>query len=534
MVVLVALIALAYVLPRVAAYGGVQRTAFFRFADGAEHLLRLDKLSKLSRLDEQKKRAVLQAIKDGVVRPHRSEHRPDGVYRVASLWAGRLGVLSLWTTQLTNGLFSVILVLGIVGLGARLGGLTVGLWGALLAVLCPALVGASWYFAVDYPLAAMVVFGLFLLQRTRGLTCWWACALFALWSSLGLCVKMSYAIYLAGPGVWALVTGLRGGKGRAAVVISALVIAAGSVALALQLQGSSLQTVLELARYHALPDEAMGTIQPLTWAWVAAVMLLAADNFPLPLLLLAAPGLVLLHVRRHARGNGLLLAMVWGTYLLLTLGSHKLERYGLPLYPVLCLLTAWWAVTVIPERWRGAALAGLLAAYLGVLGLAHHHPPPWLFNEPDKTLQPWMIDQPLPGQAWLDDLGPHPSVEGCQLRPALEAVGRLAHLDADDPVVGIAPVWPAPDKSPLYLNIATHAIPHIRDRIIEDIHRLNPDVALPRSVIVVHAPGDDPRAIVPRLKLRRSSEVVLPCEEGSRVLTVALYRAPAGPSRGRQ
>jgi hypothetical protein len=69
---------------------------------------------------------------------------------------------------------------------------------------------------------------------------------------------------------------------------------------------------------------ALPLLTPLTWRWFSSMGRFMVQSFPRPLLLLALPGLVLLHHRGRLAWT--LLASFWGTLLLLTLMANKMER----------------------------------------------------------------------------------------------------------------------------------------------------------------------------------------------------------------
>ena len=367
---LLLLVLLASVVPRVVAFRGISRTAALSFFDTVGHL---SNATKLARLHSHGRAHTVD-------RELINESRwPPGVYHISRLWIGPLGPLSLWTTQLTNLLFGVILLAAVAGLGARLFSVRAGLWGALLCALCPGLAAASWYYSQDFPLAAMVLVGLFLLHRSRGFSRWGETLLFGLWSALGLWIKFNYAIYLGPPALVVLVLGLLRGPARHMPLLRVACGAALAAATALLL-GLPLGTLWSTFMTHlwaSNPDALMYPegLKPLGFKWAVANLAFSAMAFPLPLLVLTVPALVMLHQRSQRARLAMVLAFLWGNYLILTLMAVKMERYMLPLYPVLCLLTAWWATSLQSRAWRRAALAAVTALYCVVLVMTHRQSP---------------------------------------------------------------------------------------------------------------------------------------------------------------
>jgi hypothetical protein len=420
-----------YVVPRAVALRGVSMTSHLRFIDMFYHLNRLDLMVKRNSLDPQQIADPYFARFPDQLEPLDFARWPKGVLHLAALWSGNFGPHSIWTTQLTNLVFTVILVVGVILLGRAMGGTRIGLWGAALVLLCPGLVAHSWYFSLDYPLIAMTIVGCYLLWETRGFTRPWACLALGLWSGLALFVKVSYVLYLAGPSVASLVLGLR----RPAMRLRAAGLATGAIVLTLGLGfaltgGRPLQLWSELGFHLSDAVERTGLpfklVEPWTVRWALTNAHFAVANFPWPLLLLALPGLLLAHVRsRPLPARWLLLTLFWATYLILTLMPNKMERYVQPLYPLLCLLSVWWVTVLIPRRWQTVGLLWITTTFGAVLWVAHLRPTPWLPEDSSHREVGWMHEIGMPGQEVLAGLRRKTYHQACQLAPLLKGMQAL-------------------------------------------------------------------------------------------------------------
>ena len=164
--ILAGVVLAALLLPRLWALRGVSLTSDLRFADSLSHLLNLDRLTRAYTLDAAQLADPFLVEHPGVLKLNNLANWPPGVYHVAFPAAAIFGTMSIWTTQLVNLLFYGVLLVGVFGLGRLLGGWRVGFWAALLTTLCPALVAASWYFTIDFPLVGMAAVGLLLLWFT--------------------------------------------------------------------------------------------------------------------------------------------------------------------------------------------------------------------------------------------------------------------------------------------------------------------------------------------------------------------------------
>ena len=498
-VVLVAAIFAAVVVPRVLALHDVTMTASLGFEDVNNHLLNLDLSHRLSQLDEQQlsdpylNRNMVDLLH---LNP---EGWPPGVYTVARPWVGLLGPLSVWTTQLTNLVFWAVLLLGVFGLGWRMAGVRFGLWAALLTALCPGLVAASWYFTLDFPLAAMTTVGLLLLWLTNGFGRWRWCLAFAAWSAAGVLVKPPYAMHMVLPTLLVLGLGLWRGPGRWRRVGLGAGTAALSLLLIWLIQPEVLRGIAQEVWIHTTvppPEENIDfefiTVQPWSLHGILAVPVFVAMKLPHVLLLLALPGLVLAHIRRwRLPCRPALLAFCWGTYVILTLLVHRQGRYCLPLYPVICLLTVWWVHTLVSRRWRTRVMVLVTAAYCATLWLDHRAPQEWPWHA--RWFAPLVgsgyHEMRMPGAADLDRLRAHTFHQECDLRPVIKQTVALARADGSRLTLGVGTAM-TDFHSSEYLALMVRQV--IRDRLVTWIdHKWHTRKPPPSTVVFLHPPGFD-------------------------------------------
>ena len=413
-----------YIIPRGLWFQGLEEVHPLHFKQLSGHLTNLDRVSKYKRSHTFSGRELDVYFKQT---PEMFRENPIGwpvgVYRVASIWAHRLGLLSLWTTQLTHAFFSIILAAGLLGLGAAMGSARAGGWAVLLTFLCPPLFGSTWFFNLDYPLTAMVAMGLLLLWHTRRFTHPCYCLAFGVWSGLGLLVKLTYPLYLLLPLLLVIAGGLAC-RGKRLRVLSNLLLSSLAVSLVyLPQQGMppSLlwQHLLLFIKSGAASSGASSMIPPWTLEWFLAGPGLALMAYPGVLLALALPGLVMLHCRGRAPLplRGALLGFFWGGYLLITLLDHKLERQLHPLYPMLCLVTAWSVLARVPRRWQTVALLWIAVSYAAVLSLMHERPAPWSAGSQSLIAQQGRYDLRLPSRAELNRLRRREQEPSCSKWP---------------------------------------------------------------------------------------------------------------------
>ena len=532
-IVLVTLIVLAVVGLRLWVLHDVPMTASLGFEDVNNHLLNLDL---------RRRRATLDAtqLADPYLRDHledtvplNPEGWPPGVYTVARPWVGIFGPLSVWTTQLTNLLFYAVLLWGCFGLGRAVAGTRAGLWVALLAGLSPALVSASWYFTLDFPLAAMTTVGLWLLLRTERFGSWRGCLLFALWSALGVLVKPPYAMHMVLPTMVVLGLGLwRGPRRRVRLGLGAATaaMALGIICLVQVRVITGLARELWIHTTVPPPEENIDfefiTVQPWSLHGVLAVAIFLAMKTPHVLLLISLPGLVLAHLRRRPlTGRWMLLAFFWGTYVILTLLVHRQGRYCLPLQPLICLLTVWWIWRGLSARWRTPVLALVAAAYATVLVLDYRHADdrPWSSSDWFRPLiNSGYHEMRMPGAEVLARLRSTTYHPECDLRPVIKQLVTLAKNDGSRLTVGVGAALPEFSSSE-YLALMVRQV--IADRMVtwtdHQWHKKDPP---PATVIFVHQPGFDTRKLGPLTRVS-SNDGVLRCTAGrKRAYRITLLR----------
>ena len=537
----------AVAVPRIVALGGVSATHHFVFMDQMYHQANQNALALAASAPADELDPFLRENDWSRDLVHGTRWS-KAIYHLNLGWHRLLdvGLQSPAPILLTNLLFTLLLLLGVAALGRELGGVRLGLWGALFTALCPALVAHSWYLSHDYPLVALAPGALFLLWRSRGFARPWPTLAFALLGGLAMYIKLNYALYLLFPSVTALVVGLRAGQvGRLRVLGQAAGAALLVAAMSYLLQGWTLAELWQLLTVHwsgpawEAEDTQFQLVRPWTLRWAATMVLFAAANYPWPLLLLAAPGLLLLHLpRKTGPEHGgrplprwLLISFIWGTYLLLTLLDNKMERYIQPLYPVLALLCAWWIQDRAPRRVRTPALAAVALAHVAVLVFTHLHPTPWFLDERASSVERYMYELGMPGRERLDGLrrnGYHPT---CRVAPLIKKVQALAGAASTRPMA-VAIQWPEPgdpllqrpgrEPLPDMLPVTTHdlflPLAHLsRPRPVllidtENQARLGPSFLGVPALVMVHPEGMDLAARYPGLKMGQSREHLLRCD----------------------
>ena len=533
----------AVAVPRIIALGGQEGTHHLVFMDMMYHQANQNALTLAAAATDQRPLHPFLLENDWTLDLFHGARWSKAIYRLNMLWHSLLdvGLQSPAPVLLTNLLFTLLMVLGVVALGREMGGRRLGLWAGLFTALCPALLAHSWYISLDYPLVALIPWALFLLWRSRGFVRPAPTLAFALVSGLAMYIKLNFALYLLFPSLVALVLGLRAKEARRLRVLGH---AAGATllvaAMSYLLQGWTTQELWQLLAVHWSgpawnPEDTQFTlVKPWTPRWAATMLLFAAANYPWPLLLLAAPGLVLLHLGRKDTplpGRWLLLSFIWGTYLILTLLDNKMERYLQPIYPTLALLCAWWVWDRVPRRARTPVLAAMALAHAAVLVVTHLHPTPWYLDAQAADQERYMYELGMPGQERLAGLRRHGYHPSCQVEPLIKKIHALAG-PGNSPLAA-AIQWPEPgdpllhsegggEPLPELLPVSSHdlflSLAHLtRDRPVlmvdtENQARLHSSMLDIPALILVHPGAMDLAARYPGLRIGESREHLLRCD----------------------
>ncbi len=537
---LLLLVLAVVVLPRLWAYWGLSYTADSPpGTDMVAHLYRLDLLTKSFSLEDQ-----LQS--DAYFARYPLGHHQifqaqwtTGVYAVARPLAQVFGPQSIWTVQLTNLVFTLVLLAGVIGLGAAMGSTRLGLWAALVTALCPALVASSWYFVLDYPLTAMVAMGLFLLWRTEGFTHTKNSVAFGLWSGLGLWVKLSYPFYFIVPCCWVVAPRLfRGPRLKTVVnVLLGVVLCLGLFTLA---EAPDIGDLVNDIRFHAdtekfLDQDMAVDIRPWTVEWLTSQVVFAAVNFPFPLLVLLLPALYLLHARgRGVPGRGLVLVTFWGGLVVLTLLMVKMERYLQPLYPVICLITVWGACRGLAPRWRRHGLALVICAYAGVLLFTQTYTTPWFtIGDPHNPRGGKYLDMRMQGWQRLTRLRSMTHSTRCGVQPALEVLDSWVPAGKPGRLLAVAYLQEWEDRerpmAHLYHELRLPLLQQYRQRFVATIvhmveEPLPPAVLNAPVLVLVHAAGVNPETLLRQIKVVKKRELKIQCADGPGRMTLSLVR----------
>ncbi len=537
----------AVVLPRLVALWGVEVVESNDFNDMPVHLANASKMHGMNCLSSD--HPFLQQNPEQIELVGTTKW-PHGVYHVAQPWIHLFGPLSIWTTQATNLLFTLVLLAAVFVIGAAVGGTRVGMWGTLLVAICPPILASTWYFSLDYPLVAMVTAGLFLLWKTEGFSQRGRVLLFAAWSCLGLFVKWSYALYLLAPSLWNLAGGLRNVRPWRQMVINLVISVAGTLGGIALLQGLDRAILGELA-FHLLEPGPANEIGEKRTAVeeLLAVPVFMLENLSVTLVLISLPGLALLHLRGswaqdagaepcaemsspRALG-GILRAMVWGTVVIFTLMTNKLERYVHPLYPVLFLLIPWAVRLKVPRRWQTPAMLWITTAVCATSWLYFHNPNPWSWGVFSPGSRQDAYEFKMPHRQMLSRLRGFSEHRGAN-GPLIRAMVDLARLSPRTTPLGIGFIrndTRAVERSVHTLRMSPSGVvllasQYIRDRLIY-FHDLSLNTPLPPMVIIFHVEGE--QIVTPhQLELVSRRRVML--DDHRRPVVLSLVRPRGQPT----
>lgn len=251
--------------------------------------------------------------------------------------------------KLTQSIEVVYLLLAIIGVylfGRRAISATAGLFMAALVAAAPIASSYTHEFLLEGPLGAMLPFALLALLDSQGLTRRGPCFLFGLVAGWMLLIKWTAAVFLVGPGVLALVEGLRMKSGRGLSL--GLGITLLGVAIAVPWYVTHVPQILDILH----EDEVLYKIRP-HWQPFASrtepasllFYLFALDDIlGLALALSALGGMALFFIRPRYRTRpaAYALAAFLPAYLFFSLLLTKGARHLSPAAPALVILGSYW------------------------------------------------------------------------------------------------------------------------------------------------------------------------------------------------
>ncbi len=266
---------------------------------------------------------------------------------------------------LVNLLALAVLLAATYGLGAHLYNRGVGLLGAFIVSMYPLVAGLSRKYLIDVMLMALVAASVWALARSEGLRRARYVILFGLIAALGMLTKRAFALYVAGPLLWAGIAFWRGKPGWrqvAMLALPALVVAAS----ALPWYGLRLYTLGAYIGARLLVSRDGANLSRIGQSARFYLQALAGEQLFLFFTVLALVGLGYA-LSRQRRGNGLLLAWVGLSLALLSLVSTNDVRFAMPFFPALALFSANWLLSIRPSGLRQG-----LVALTTVAALAQH------------------------------------------------------------------------------------------------------------------------------------------------------------------
>jgi 4-amino-4-deoxy-L-arabinose transferase-like glycosyltransferase len=259
-----------------------------------------------------------------------------------------------------NAVFLGVLLLSTYGIGSAFGGQETGLLAAFVVSMYPILYGLARHYLLDFPLVAMVTLSIWLLIRAERFENRGASIAYGLSLGLGLLTKWTFAVFIVGPFLMAIVRALSGRSRRRLTNIALALAVGAAVAAPWYLWNlSSLLEVLDMQSVWGSSegDPVAGSVE----SWVYYLQAFVNDQVLLPF----AAFLVLGFAASMARGKrqyGPVLLVCWIVlpYLVLSNLVNKDPRFTMPYLPAMAVVTALGLVQVRPRVLRMGLIAFLV------------------------------------------------------------------------------------------------------------------------------------------------------------------------------
>ncbi|MFA5090037.1 MAG: glycosyltransferase family 39 protein [Candidatus Omnitrophota bacterium] len=264
---------------------------------------------------------------------------------------------NLLVTRLANMLYFILLIVSVYLIGKNVFGAAYGLLAATLVSLYPSIVGMSRIYTLDFPLTCVSAFGIYCLIKTDYFTKLRESVIFGIVLGLGILIKGQILFFIIGPFLYAIIKSLWRSYGWGTkkvlllIVNNALIslIIAGAISSIWWLpvfkdlqQGFYEQFIISYtSRIKEAPGYIITSLMDLkifSRDWLLAYVYFSLNNISPVLFGLFLLGLVVF-LRLKSSGKGIIMAWMLVPYVLFTLFSVKKDRFFMPVYPSMVLIS---------------------------------------------------------------------------------------------------------------------------------------------------------------------------------------------------
>ena len=261
------------------------------------------------------------------------------------------------TASLANLAALALLIAATYGIGQQLHDRTTGLLGAFLASMYPMIFGLSRKCLIDVTLTAMVVASVYALVRSQYFQHRRYALLFGMTCALGLLTKRSFALFLAGPLLWAFGQ-LLSRKPSLRTVLNLALPGAIVAAIAAPWYGLKADLLARYLRSHIIMGSNSESMNVAAIGRTLAFYGHSLTNHELQLFftLLFVVALIFTLWKRR-RENGVLALWIGASYGLLSLVNTTDDRFPMPCFPAMALISADWLLCIQKRFWRMALIA---------------------------------------------------------------------------------------------------------------------------------------------------------------------------------
>ncbi len=293
----------------------------------------------------------------------------------------------LLVTRLSNMVYFPMLIISLYLIGKACFGASYGVLVAALVSLYPAIYGVSRLYILDFPLTcvtALIVYcliqsGYFI--RTKG------SLFFGLALGLGALVKGQVIFFIAGPFIYTFIKGLAAAlKGKKNILLfffnvsSAISTAAlvSSIWWQPHLKKIGESLYIQLVAYFSYKEPpgwigGLMALRPLSVDWSLCYAYFSLNNISPVLFIVFLLGLMFF-LRLKIPNKGILLAWLLTPYLILTIFSVKKDRFFMPAFPAIALISVSLFYAIKNKAIRRLLAASVIAFALIQFFILSYHP----------------------------------------------------------------------------------------------------------------------------------------------------------------
>lgn len=325
---------------------------------------------------------------------------PPLVYFISSLISVVFNSSHILIARLSNMLYFSILVISVYLIGRVCISRSFGLIAAALVSFYPAVAGTSRLYCLDFPLTSFTAFAVYCLIRTDYFTKFKKSVFFGFALGFGILVKGQILFFVTGPFLYAAIKGLIQKRGINNILKNVIIsfLMAGFISSIWWLPHFKSivhkfsEQVFVSYTGSECPEWIGGLMKLKLFSpdWILAYAYFLLNNITPVLFILFLLGLAGFF-RINMKHKGIVLAWLLVSYVLLTIFSVKKDRFFLPAFPAVALISSSFFYNIKNKRLQRTAIVAIIAFSLAQFIFLSHREESIRFIGTPKRIQYFIL-----------------------------------------------------------------------------------------------------------------------------------------------